>query len=82
MEEFNETEEENVLLVVLIALKAYEDETGKLFSVSKEVLNSIFQSAIKKDCTPVISIHHTDDNRLELGIELLENEKFTNRMVE
>jgi low affinity Fe/Cu permease len=78
MKENMETDEEqisdeNLLLVILVGIAGYQEENGKPFSVSKAAMQAVYDDALKdKDEVkmPVIALHHTDDERLELTVTM------------
>lgn len=70
-EENEETmSDENVLLLILVALCGYEEENHKQFSVDKNVLAPIFANAQDTGKMPVVAISHSDDDRLQLRVTM------------
>ena len=52
-----EQDERNIMLLVLIALNAYEEENGEAFSVNSEVVNQIIRDNIAEETSvPAIAI--------------------------
>lgn len=68
-QEFDYTEDD-LILVVLIALNGYMEENHKHFSVDKDVLANIYENAAEKGLRPVLGLTHTEDNRLQIDVTM------------
>lgn len=68
----NDVSEEDLLLIILVALAGYEIENDEPFTVDKNILADIYKVGIEKGYMPVLSLEHTDDNRLKLQVEMSE----------
>ncbi len=62
--------EADLVLVVLIALNGYMEENHKHFTVDKDILARIYETAADKGLRPVLGLTHTDDNRLQIDVTM------------
>lgn len=58
------------LLIILMALSAYQIETGEPFSASKEIMSELYKDGAEKGWMPALGLEHTDDNRLNITVEM------------
>jgi len=62
--------QDDQLIIILIALKAYEIEHGKPFSASKEIMTELYKDGAEKGWMPMLGLEHTEDSRLNITVEM------------
>lgn len=77
--DISDIEDANMILVLLMSLAAYEEETGEKFSVDKAILAPMTEKAIQTGHTePMLALEHTEDGRrLQLSVAFEKEEDHT-----
>ena len=66
---------EDLITIVLIAIHGYAVENSESLSVDKNVLAAVYDNAIANQKHPVLRLTHTDDNRLQVDVDMEQLDK-------
>lgn len=75
MVELNKMASDDLITIILVAINAYLKENNEPFSVDKNVLAAVYDEAIAGQKYPVMALRHTDDNRLQIVVDMENTEE-------